>query len=949
MHGLTRGPACLILCLVALILPVHGQDSERVFVEHVLAGKRAYDEGRWEAVVKHYGWVRDNPGGNDVKHARTFANVLTQLAYAELSLGLYDNARSTLDLSESKGAARALCEYYRGMICRRSGQFSLAEKHFDAAMDQWEAQFLRAESADRVRVQRELANVRSERALLRQAQGRYGEARVELEEAQRLWDQVNPQDNDKDKARCLSHLGNLCRDLGDLAAAETWFVKSRTIWKNFPDHPGHAECLLNQALLHATLAADGRTAPAERQRHQRFANQCCSACLRICGKQPPSIDQALALSNYGWILHGMNWLDEADQAYSRSCQLWADLQPDHQEHARTLCNYGWLQHCRNNRDRALDLYQAGLKKREQILGKDHHAVALSQVNVAALHASNGDWAKARGIMHEALQGLRRYEVGELAMLPDTEQLNFLLHQADAQSHVSIYHLALSMARAGKADPEIARVTAEWLINGKAVSQEAVARKTLLSRDLANPALLHELARVRSDLARLSADPAAQKQGPQQAALRQLVESRRRLEAQLAEQLKAAGFQDDSSPWVPLTDVRANLPDQAVLIELARYRDWNFASSKRDPWEGNRYGAWVIPKHGEVRFVDLGEAQPIDAAAQAVQKAMDEFPEAIKGKPIRIVKELEQSLRAGPLAQLKDRVLAPLSAAIDAKTCRWIVSPDGDLWLVPFAALPGQDGKYLISTHTISYAVTGRDLAAPRIAREPRPSIVIADPEYGRGTRNLGTLRDISFGRLPFALAEADAVAKQLPDAKPVIKGQAASKPAFLGLRGPRVLHLVTHGFALGDDAAPGGHPHDPLGLCGLALAGANETGPNDGLLLGREVLAADLRGTELVALSACQTGLGKVSDGEAVASLRQAFHLAGAQNVLATLWNVSDKHSAVLCVDFYQNCRQPLRPSHAEALRSSQCDVLDSLQKDQGISHPFFWAAFTLTCKGPGR
>jgi CHAT domain-containing protein len=177
-----------------------------------------------------------------------------------------------------------------------------------------------------------------------------------------------------------------------------------------------------------------------------------------------------------------------------------------------------------------------------------------------------------------------------------------------------------------------------------------------------------------------------------------------------------------------------------------------------------------------------------------------------------------------------------------------------------------------------------------------------------------------------------------------------------------LVSLATHGFFLGDQQfdpdvlaiqragdgrglvdAKGEALESPLTRCGLMLAGCNAPARDgeDGVLTGLEILGCDLRGTRLVVLSACQTGLGQVESGQGVAGLRQAFQLAGAETVVSTLWSVPDEETAELSKAMFAALAE--KGSPAEAVRRAQLELIASRKELLEAAHPFYWAAFTVT------
>ena len=184
---------------------------------------------------------------------------------------------------------------------------------------------------------------------------------------------------------------------------------------------------------------------------------------------------------------------------------------------------------------------------------------------------------------------------------------------------------------------------------------------------------------------------------------------------------------------------------------------------------------------------------------------------------------------------------------------------------------------------------------------------------------------------------------------------------------PKILHLATHGFFLSDlqlkglrdtkafgrdihpDTGPPVDPKikldDPLLRSGLALAGANnalgspDEKQSDGLLTAEKVLGLRLQGTDLVVLSACNTGQGQVQAGESVYGLRRAFVQAGTKGLVMSMWPVPDLETKELMVRFYKNIRSG-RMNRVQALRQAALKQMLVVKDRYGYANPLFWGAF---------
>ncbi len=303
-----------------------------------------------------------------------------------------------------------------------------------------------------------------------------------------------------------------------------------------------------------------------------------------------------------------------------------------------------------------------------------------------------------------------------------------------------------------------------------------------------------------------------------------------------------------------------------------------------------------------------------------------------------------------------------------------ISPDGLLNTLPFGALLDSNDRFRIESYPIVYLTTGRDLLRLKQGNtglHPGKPLLLANPAYGEipkkpatpsssGPADTRVAPQMRFPALPGTEQEAMAIRPLIPGAT-LLKDSDATEGALRKEHSPILLHIATHGFFLDETSAASGQsrglelsempapqvagkttdaaatpPELSLARSGLAFAGANkktETG-DDGLLTALEAASLDLSATELVVMSACETGLGGVGEGEGIYGLRRALVIAGARSQIMSLWKVDDIATRDLMIEFYRGLSSG--KGRAEALRDAQISLLHK----QESAHPYFWASF---------
>lgn len=296
----------------------------------------------------------------------------------------------------------------------------------------------------------------------------------------------------------------------------------------------------------------------------------------------------------------------------------------------------------------------------------------------------------------------------------------------------------------------------------------------------------------------------------------------------------------------------------------------------------------------------------------------------------------------------DKFWKPVDSKLTGKSDIHL-SLDGVYFQVNIGALQRPDGSFVSDAFNLHLYSSTRDIVNSKSTGfASKKANFFGYPDFGSN----GLITD-----LPGTKAELEAVS-QITQAKgfstSVHMQKEATEANFKTIKSPSLLHIATHGFFLPESKASGERvfgvevseaKDNPLLRAGLMLANAEQAmeqstqgtevnTTNNGILTAYEVITLDLKNTDLVVLSACETGLGEIKSGEGVYGLQRAFQVAGAESVIMSLWKVSDDATMQLMTNFYKNWMGGQKKE--EAFFAAQ----KSLR--QNYPEPYFWGAFVM-------
>lgn len=447
--------------------------------------------------------------------------------------------------------------------------------------------------------------------------------------------------------------------------------------------------------------------------------------------------------------------------------------------------------------------------------------------------------------------------------------------------------------------------------------------------------------------------------PTDAQLDPLIYNIRDLEQQLGARLPTA----QSPTLAPrVAQVQSMLGPNDALVEFATvwlpaYRQDTIPAFRlKSESKDIHYVAYILTGEGVISAFDLGRVDDIASL-------LKDYRCEVQGPPPFAAEEVDLRARTQPLYEALWLPLAQTLAPVRKNKGHLYIAPDGSLSWLPFDALMDQQGRFLIEDWQISYLASGADLVrrAPTAVKNigSGGDVAVFLRPQALGIRGAAAVKPVCGGGdsglashyqgLEGTQKEGEAIQQRFPAAR-VFGAQemSAGVPSEGNLKhvsNPRVLHLATHGYYVEPTKpAPAPTPLNQRAPYSLLRSGVileefgSPRGGEDGILTGLEIAMLDLHATDLVVLSACDTGMRDGMPGDAVGGLRNAFRIAGAKSVVSSLWRVNDSPNDApkLMEDFYQNLADGRTVD--EALRFAK---LAMLHRD-GLRHPHYWASFVL-------
>jgi len=776
-----------------------------------------------------------------------------------------------------------------------------------------------------------------------------------------------------DYAQSLFNLASVYHGKGDIAKALVLNLQAKDIVEKAlgKEHPIYALCLNNLANLYDNM---GNYSQSENLNIEALALR-----EKTLGKE--HLLYASSLDNLAKICKNKGDYDKAEQLHLEAKSIKEKiLGKENPDYAVSLNGLGNVYLAKGDYSKSELSYLESKTIREKTLGKHHPHYAMILNNLAHLYRSLGDFDKSENFFLASNLAVKNLLQKSSTYNSEKEVLRY------QNSFQERFENILSFTQTCPTDSLSIAAYDNALFLNIALLETATARENAIRQtaDSSTHAIYFEWKSLHFRLSKQYTLPIAERDS---ALIVRLEEKANAYEKELVR--LSEGFAQ-SRIQVQWSEVRNKLRPHEAAIEFIHYR---YHDQKARATDSTLYAALVLlPTDTAPHFIPLCEQRQLDAliahTPDREQKLylQDVYWPRLDGQP-----SLYQLLWA-PLDSLLNSPSVGGGQGEAVKTVYY--SPSGLLHRLNLSAIglnqrTNISDKYrLVALGSTRQLVVGSsktesknptavvyggiryDMDSTAIVRNNAELSLDSTASEGSGLfkyaeRNQRTRGGELWDYLPGTETEANNVRDILKRAgisTTLRKGYAATEESFKQLGknapSPRILHIATHGFffpdpkdtvgsrqlAIGSDREPAFKISEhPMIRSGLMLAGSQYawdkghplTGMEDGILTAYEVSHTNLSGTELVVLSACETGLGDIQGNEGVYGLQRAFKIAGAKYVLMSLWQVPDEKTQELMTSFYRKWLEEKMPL-PEAFEAAQQEMREKYRS------PFYWAGFVL-------
>jgi CHAT domain-containing protein/tetratricopeptide (TPR) repeat protein len=812
-------------------------------------------------------------------------------------------------------------------------------------------------------------------------QGLYGDAEPPLKRSLAIYEKVFGQEN-LSVATSMSDLGLLYVYQSRGAEAEPLLKQSLAIREKTlgPDHPQLASAMYRVAYLYEAESRDSEAEP--------LLKRALAIHVKELGEESRPVGADVSLLGVVCIHEGRN--SEAETYLKRAVEVVSkSIGPETREMASTLTDLAGMYQGEGKYADAEPLYKRAQTIFEKVLGAGQPEIYTNLFNLTGVYEALGRYDEANSYIERGLALIRRRFEYNFSYMSEKDRLQFL-----ASVHgVFPAYFSFAVARHDH-DPAAAGKMFDLVLWEKGIvgtSVSALRARVAASGDSEAVKLMDDLTAKKSEAAQL-----ATSRPPGWVELQSKLDAEaNEFEQQLARHVSGVGEQKNlaAATW---QEVQKSLKPGEAAVEIVRYQ---FHDGKN--WTNTyRYAALVVTLRASTpSLIVLGDAKKLESTPISNYRTNVALTRGVSAEPVPGEASTPGS-GAGNTTAAYDAFWKPLEPAL-AGVKRVYVSPDGVLNQIPVSLFADASGKMLLEKYELRYVNSTKDLLRASSASSSKSAVLLGNPKFDlteSDERAVLAQLNIAAGKpspvasltpapvasvspspaasgqrsadrrggalipLPGTQVEVDAIDKLLKDSGWQVTpytGDHALEEVVERLRNPRVVHFATHGFFLTDQdltqKSQGSRSNsgavtlqDPMLRSGLFFAGANrvETGGTpiagieDGVLTAYQASQLNLQGTELVVLSACETGLGEQSNGEGVFGLRRGLQEAGADAVMMSMWSVPDRETQELMALFYAKWLSGL--DKPEALRQAQLKEREVVRQRYNKDLPFYWGAFVL-------